>query len=286
MVIKHLSAVLMPLLMGEGVSLELVYDAQTDIPAAFAALYSEKDGKWHLTGVNGLRTNDDVAALQTALQKERGAHKDTKAKFAGLAGKDIDEVLSMLDEVEALREQVKANGNVDEIVASRVKQATAPLERKLTEAAAREAEFTAQIGTFKQREHSRTVGDAVMSAATKLKALPEAIGDLVMLASSVFEITEDGKVIAKDGVSGVTAGIAPEVWLSELKRSKPYFWPASQGSGGRGGQGGGGGVDNPWTAAGWNMTKQGQVYKEDRALAEQYAKAAGVPVLGGVKPTK
>ena len=40
--------------------LELSYDTKDAIPNGFAELYTEKDGKFVLTGVNGMKTQTDV----------------------------------------------------------------------------------------------------------------------------------------------------------------------------------------------------------------------------------
>jgi hypothetical protein len=42
---------------------------------------------------------------------------------------------------------------------------------------------------------------------------------------------------------------------------------------------------NPWSEGGWNISKQGQVYKSNPALAERLAKAANSQI-GATRPTK
>ena len=58
----------------------------------------------------------------------------------------------------------------------------------------------------------------------------------------------------------------------------------SQGGGSRDGNGSLNGATNPWSADGWNVTQQGAIYKADAGKAAQYAKAGGVPVMGGSRP--
>lgn len=43
--------------------------------------------------------------------------------------------------------------------------------------------------------------------------------------------------------------------------------------------------ENPWSAEGWNVTRQGQIAKSDLALAQRLAKAAG-SYLGATKPAR
>ncbi|WP_044156040.1 hypothetical protein [Escherichia coli] len=104
-----------------------------------------------------------------------------------------------------------------------------------------------------------------------------------MYGTSVFEVGEDGSVVTKDGV-GVTPGLKPEAWLSDMKERRPHWWPAWQGAGSRGGRGGPGGGDNRFTAGAWGVTEQGKIASADPAKAERLAKAAGT-TLGGAKPT-
>jgi hypothetical protein len=44
-------------------------------------------------------------------------------------------------------------------------------------------------------------------------------------------------------------------------------------------------ANNPWSAAGWDVTKQGAAYKADPALAARLAKAAG-SAIGATRPAK
>ena len=37
--------------------LELIYNSAEEIPSGFESLYTEKDGKWHLTGIKGMKTS-------------------------------------------------------------------------------------------------------------------------------------------------------------------------------------------------------------------------------------
>lgn len=43
--------------------------------------------------------------------------------------------------------------------------------------------------------------------------------------------------------------------------------------------------DNPWSAEGWNITKQGSVMRADPALGERLARAAG-SFIGATRPTR
>jgi len=89
--------------------LELIYNSAEDIPEGFDSLYTEKDGKWHLTGVKGMKTSQDTDKLSKSLREERAAHKATKDKLAKFGeDPDIDAILEKLDGYEDLEARLEA----------------------------------------------------------------------------------------------------------------------------------------------------------------------------------
>lgn len=265
--------------------LKSVYENQEDIPEGYADLFTEKSGKWIFTGVEGIKTQADVDTLSTALAKERKDHKATKDKLATFGDLDPEEVHTKLDRIAEL--EAAAGGKIDEakineIVEGRVKTKLAPIERELKKAKDELAEREAKITEFTQKERNRMISDVVTKAARESKVRPEAIEDALMLAERVMDIDEAGNVVTKDGV-GVTPGIDPATWLTEIQDKRAHWWPESSGAGALGNKGNLNGGTNPFTAEHWNMTEQGRIFKENRARAEQLAKSAGT-TIGGQKP--
>lgn len=265
-----------------GISLNYSYDSLDQVPEAYRGLYSENNGKVVLSAVVGIKTQDDVNAVQEALRKERNDHKSVKDKLAKLGDREIDDVLTMLDRIPELEAAAKGADNIDERVAARLQQETAPLKRTIQGYETELETLRASVAEYQQRETNRDISDNVVKYATKTKVLPEAVDDVCFMARSIFEKNEDGNIVAKNGIPGVTPGITPEVWLTELRQSKPFYWPASNlphmGTGG-GHQGG----NNPWSAEHWNMTEQGKIYTANPKKAEQLAAQAGTSI-GGPKP--
>ena len=97
------------------------------------------------------------------------------------------------------------------------------------------------------------------------------------------EINDEGLVLTRDKIVGVTPGIAPEIWLSEMQEKRPHWWPTSTGGGAGGGKGDGGFDKNPWSGDHWNLTSQAHAIRENKAKAERMATAAGTSI-GGVRP--
>jgi len=269
--------------------LKAVYDKQDDIPEQFQELYTERDGKWELTEVQGMKTQADVDRLQTSLTKERTDHKATKEKLVPLADLDPEQIAKDADELAEARIRLEnGDGQVDEdkieaLVAARVATKVAPLERDIRKLTEENGELVNTNTEYATKETNRTISDAVRSAASETKVVTTAMDDVLMLGERVFEVQEDGSVTTKDGI-GATPGVNAETWLAEMQEKRPHWWPAAQGGGANGGGNAGGGFsENPFSAAHWNMTKQGAAVRADPDKAGRMAQAAGTTV-GGTKP--
>lgn len=265
--------------------LKAILDTLDNIPDHFHELYTEKNGKYELTGIEGVKTQADVDRLQSALSKERKDHTTTRNRFSVLGDRDIDEVIASLDRIPEL--EAAASGKLDEtklneLVEGRLKTKLAPIEREKATLAQKVQELGGALEQYQTKERTRSIHDEVRRAATSSKVLPEALEDALMLAERVMELDEEGRVVVKDGV-GFTPGVDPSVWLSDLQPKRPHWWGPSQGGGATGNNRGGGGGSNPWTAEAWNMTEQGRILTENRSRAEQLARSAGT-TIGGPKP--
>lgn len=275
--------------------LKAVHEKQEDIPEQFRELYTEKNGKWELTGIEGVKTPADIDRLTVSLTKERDEHKKTKdklGKFGELdpekAQKDADQIAELTTKLEAA-EAAAGDGKVDEaqiekLVEARVATIVKPIQRDLDKANKLVTEQGDSITAHELKDTNRAITDSVRSAAVESKIVPGALDDALMLAERVFEVGEDGGILTKDNV-GVTPGIDPTVWFTEMQDKRAHWWPTSQGGGAGGsGPGGGGGLaDNPFSHKGWNMTKQGEAVRTDPEKAGRLAASAGTTV-GGPKP--
>ena len=271
-------------------TIRALYDSADDVPEPYRDLFEERDGKFQLTKIEGIATEADVSRMRRALDSERNSHKDLKTRWTGFFGErkpeDVQALLDRLPELETL-----ANGKVDEtklneLAEARARGKLAPVERKLTETERALQQAMEQVKLFQTEKQQRTIGDAVRAAAVKGKMLDTAQEDALLLAERVFEVTEDGKVMTRDGLQNVPPGLSPDVWLSDMQKARPHWWPASSGGGARGGSGNGSGGANPFSADGWNLTEQGRVIREQGAeRAAQLARVAGTTV-GGPRPVK
>lgn len=271
--------------------LNVTYDTKEEVPEAYIDLYADKDGKWTLVGVVGIKTQADIDSIKSALVKERDDHKATKAKLLPWEGIDVDDAKAKLegyDEIKAKADSLDADGKFDkdkneEIINARVATLNAPVMRENEELKTANGTLTEANDGYAKADKTRTITESVRKAAIEAKVIGGALEDVLLLGEKVFEITEDGSVLTRDSV-GVTPGIAPSIWLTEMQPTRSHWWPLSEGGGSTGSGSGAGFKDNPWTREHWNMTEQGKVVREQgREKADQMAKSAGSKV-GSSKP--
>lgn len=257
--------------------LKAVYEKQDEIPEAFGELYTERGGKFELTGVEGVKTQADFDRVHVGLTKERAEHKAAKEKLAKWGDLVYEDVRSQLDQIEELR--LKAESSADPkkneaLIEAAVRTRTLPLERERDGLKSKLEEATKALGEATQREKIRKIHDAVRAARIKAKVLDTAEEDLLIYAERVMDVDEQGRAVTKDNV-GVTPGLEADALLMELQPKRPHWWPPSEGGGSKGGQGNGGlNGANPWKTD--NLTEQLRfITQHGREKAAQMAKAAG-----------
>ena len=272
-------------------ALKSTYSDIAEIPEAFQELSSERNGSYELTGIAGVKTQEDVLRVQTALTREREEHRATKEKANIWADMDHGDVMSKIDRIGELELAAKGKldeAGIEELVSKRVDASknaiAAPLSREIEQLRQTNAALEQENTGFKKEKITNTIQGNMRKAIAEAKVIPEAQDDVLMWSNQLFEVTEDGKTVTRDGV-GVAPGLDPAMWLSEMQTTKPHWWAQSGGGGARPGNRNVGGGPNPWSAAGWNMTAQGAYLNEQGPeKAAQMAKAAGTTV-GGRKPS-
>ncbi len=270
--------------------LAAIIEDKTAIPAGLESFYTESDGKFVLQ-VDGMKLQSDFDNYAEALKKR---FTDAAADFSKNKGTDIsrDDVAAMIKDGFANFQPpapgAKPNGDGGDPPGGDVAARLHDLERNAAKSEETITKLTEERDAALGASRSTTIKNALNSAAQKAGATPEGISNLVTLVESNFEITQDGQVVTKLDSKETSPNTKPDDFFSAAARDKQYrmFWPASQGAGAdtdTGGPGAGGdlGGDNPWTIKGWNLTKQGHIYKKDSVEAERLAKAAGVK-LGAV----
>jgi hypothetical protein len=267
-------------------AIKAIVENLDEVPAQFHELYTQVDGKYTLTGVEGMKPLDEFNRVHGGLVKERNDHKTTKGKLDAWALHGTpEEVQLKLDRIAEL--ETAAGGKLDEaaiskLVETRIGTKLAPVQRELQTALTQVGERDQIIAGYKTKERTRTIHDTLRESLKKQEGFQaSAFDDAAMLAERVFDVDEEGRVTAKEGV-GCTPGIDPATWLTEMQSKRPHWWGPSSGGGSKGSGFGTSGT-NPFTHEGWNMTEQGRMITENRARAEQMARSAGT-TIGGAKP--
>lgn len=216
--------------------IKVSYDSKDEVPEKFAELYSEKDGKFVLSGVDGIKTQDDVDKVQEALRKERELKKAAEAKLTAYDGIEADGLREQLDELARLRTTggKVEDDEIEKIVSERLKLDKAKHEREVEK-------LTNQL-TQAQEERTNLVNEKNKSLVErKLREVAsplvnEAAMNDVLFRASIFEVTEDGSVVTKEGV-GVTPGQDPAAWLDETIKTNTHWTKTTKGAGARGNSG-------------------------------------------------
>lgn len=287
--------------------LKTLYEKQEEIPEGFGELYVEKNGHFELTGIEGIKTPADVERLQTALVKERNdlkAAKEKLSKFGDFDPEALPALQEELTEAKARLETLTAEGKLDESkvterINASVAAAVGPLTREKTalERAIETqkklvADKESEIVNLKSEQKQERIRTRLRDAAVEAKVLPTAVDDAVLVGERMFDFNEDGKLQTKAD-AGVTPGLDPKEWTKEMMEVRPHWWPASVGGNARGGAGApASGKDNPWSAEGWSVSRQGQVTRElmgahgrDVGLAKAAEMATRVgSKIGATKP--
>jgi hypothetical protein len=278
-------------------ALKAIVENLDDVPEGSRGEYTEvtdpktKAVQYVLQIEGSIETHPAAKVLKDELARRRISERAATEKLAKLAPfealGDPTEVLAKLDRIPEL--EAAAEGKIDEtkmaaLVDGRVKAKVAPLERENSQLKEQVKTLGGEVEGYKTKEKHRTVGDAVRAAIGKSQGFQSvALEDALLFAERHLELNDDGNVVTKDNV-GVTPGVDAVVWLSEMQPRKPHWWGTTQGGGATGGgKGNTGGGANPFSHAGWNVTAQGQLVRENRQRADQMAKAAGTTV-GGPRP--
>src|SRR4051794_21653511 len=109
--------------------LEAVVDTLDGVPAQFHELYTEKNGKFEFTGVNGMKAQGDFDRINEALRKERNDHKTVREQIVKLGDRKVDDVLAALDRIPELEAAAAGKldaAKIDELVEQRIRSKLAP----------------------------------------------------------------------------------------------------------------------------------------------------------------
>lgn len=258
--------------------LKAILETLEGLPEAFHALYELRDGKYMLTGVEGMVTEADVARATRALNQEKEQHRETKAKLKSFGDLKPSEVSEQLEELRTMKEKgVTDEDRINTLADQRARRLTAEVQRQLDTTGKTLAERESELTAIRNQLQGRELEDVVRSEIKNIKGLqPEVVTDAIILARSQLTRAEDGVFVDSNGIS-------VKDWLIKSAEARPYWYMPSNGGGANGGRGGNQ-TANPFTAQNWNVTEQGKLMVSDPTKYEALARAAGVDPAAPRKP--
>ena len=258
-------------------------DSISHLPEAIQDLYSPSNGGFKLTGIEGIKTQEDINALSGSLANERAEHKATRARLAKWRGMNFNDTQARLDSIPALEAELalarsnSTNGDLDSTVDRLTNLRMSGANRQISALKAELDELKTANASLVEEEHNRTIVRAMREAAIAAGVQSCAISDAEMLATTIMQLDESGCPVTRDGV-GVIPGLDASQLLIDLKESRAHWWAGDAASThapsmqrrvvGK----------NYWTKEHWNMSLQNQLCKDDMPAARRMAAAAGVEV--------
>jgi len=177
-----------------------------------------------------------VAGLKAKNGELIQANKEIKGKFEQLnsqfEGFDLEAVKGLLTKAQTDEEtKLLAAGKIDEVFARRTERLQADTAKQMK---AKDDEIARHMEANKKLS-SRALSEAILKAATKAGALPEALEDIVLRARGTWTVNADGEVVALNGEEVVLGKdgrtpLTPTEWAESLRETAPHLWPKAQGT--------------------------------------------------------
>lgn len=208
-------------------------------------LYSNQATDDNGQGASAGGGDDIQAQIRAAVEKEvaglkakngeliqsNKALKESLTQFDGIDPQAVKSILAKFanDEEAALI----AKGDIDTVLTKRTDRMKLEYEKQI-QAAKKEAE---RLAAANSKLSNSALSEAIMKAASKAGALPEAMDDIVYRAKAAgFRVNEDGEVVSMNGddivlgKDGKTPLTAIE-WAESLRDNASHLWPKAQGTG-------------------------------------------------------
>jgi hypothetical protein len=252
-------------------------DHKAELSASLETVKTEMQADFTTKMESGVKTAVDeaVKGLKDKNSELLGEKKKFQEKMKSFEGiNDPEAALEALQFIEKNEHaRLLKEGKIDEVIGNSTKKLTDTYEKKMADL---EAKFEAQVAdiesggkseiqrlqeeltkaqesatTFQSKYQVKTVEDSLRDAALAKGVRPEAVADVLLRGNAVFSLGDDGAVEARDADGNLlksgTKLMTPDLWVDDLKKSAPYFWPGSKGTGADGGAGGGGGASGDLT---------------------------------------
>lgn len=216
---------------------------------------------------NGLEANrNEVLGEKKKLQDQLTQLSKT---WDGLDPEHVRKIMQRLENDEETR--LIAEGKVDEVLARRTEALQKDFQKRLEAADNARTELEKTNGTLTDRIKNLVIDSMVRQAASEMNVVPSAIEDALFRAKTVFDLSDDDSLVARDSDGSVRLGkngkdpLSPGEWLEAMKEKAPHWFPAPSGGGA---SGGGRGKGGSFTIT-RSQARDPQAYQSAKARAEQ-----------------
>jgi hypothetical protein len=210
-------------------------DKLEDVGESFRELYTEgEDGKFHLDLDGDLYTDDDIANLKSALDKERKARREADKKAKAAVADTLTE--EERKEFEELRQKEKATetkrleskGEYEKLIKKEREEHAAELEKI-------RSELGGQLSEEKERTKRLYVRDKLRGAAVEAGILKESVEDVLTLTQDHFDLRDD-EIVVLDDEGELSADSVSDFFTKTFKEQRPLYYQPSSDTGGSGTQ--------------------------------------------------
>lgn len=223
---------------------KIIVAKREDIPAGLEPDdIKEVDGKFEVNVVSH-KTHAGFRDTNIAALRERDELKTKLAAYVDKVGEDLGAFGADLEELRAVRQQVKdgklkTTKDIESAVEERLKQSKEALDARLAKVESDKAVSDARgdkfEGLYKRGTRNQAVTNAVLASDSGVN--PAALPDILARAERVFQVEEDGSLVAKDAEDKIIYGedarssLSPKEWLTKLLAEAPYLGLQNTGGG-------------------------------------------------------
>ena len=225
--------------------------------------------------IQGLKNkNGEIIGENKQLKQQLADAQALAKQFDGLDVEWLKQLQQKAHEDE--ESALLAKGQVEEVISKRLALHTANTDKVLAE---KDAAILARDEKL-ARYASAQVKAELAQEAIKSGVLPEAVESVINLHAASFMLSDDGKVIAANGVLGKDGAtpLTPAEVFANLRDTQPFFFPRPTGAGAQGNGGANVASNNPFTGDSFNLTEQARLIKQDPVLAKTLANQAGIKI--------
>lgn len=160
--------------------------------------------------------------------------------------KSVDDILQTLQDEKELENVKSGNMSIQDLIDRRVTSARNDWQPQLEERDGKITDLEKQLvdaqGNLKQFQLKNVVGTAALNNKFVNKS---ALDDILSLANGVFESTEGGDFVPRDGNGNILMGAngkpqTADEWIQSLAEAKPHYFTQMSGTGSNGSSNAGG----------------------------------------------